>query len=300
MTIADETLMAYADGTLESAERARIAAAIAADPALAQRVALLRAGGEAARRAFAGVLAEPVPPRLLAAIAAAATAKGATETGATDTGASDTGATDRGATDRGATDTGATDTGATGTGGTDQAAAAASDAARNAAAMPAAIPALPPRLAGAARRRPWRGALALAASLLLGLVGGLALAPGAPPDRLGPALRAALDRAPSGTAADGVRLLASHAMPDGGICRVFTAPGEAGRVMQGLACRAPQGGWSLHALVVRAAPAAAFATAAAEDPLLVEALERLGAGPALAEPAERAAIRDGWPPAWPR
>jgi anti-sigma factor RsiW len=67
VTISDETLMAFADGTLPEAEAMRVVAAIEADPALAERVALLAEGREALRGAFAGVLAEAPPARLLAA-----------------------------------------------------------------------------------------------------------------------------------------------------------------------------------------------------------------------------------------
>ncbi len=68
MSIPDETLMAYADGTLAPEEATRVARGVAADPVLAERLGQLRAGGEAARGAFAGVLQEPVPDRLLAVL----------------------------------------------------------------------------------------------------------------------------------------------------------------------------------------------------------------------------------------
>jgi hypothetical protein len=67
MTFTDETLMAFADGTLPEAEALRLAEALETDPALAERVALLAEGRDAARGAFAQVLDEPVPARLLAA-----------------------------------------------------------------------------------------------------------------------------------------------------------------------------------------------------------------------------------------
>ncbi|BDG75016.1 hypothetical protein [Roseomonas fluvialis] len=72
MSIPDETLMAFADGTLPEAEIERIAAAIDADPALAERVALLADGRHIAASAFHDVLAEPPPARLLAAASAPA------------------------------------------------------------------------------------------------------------------------------------------------------------------------------------------------------------------------------------
>ena len=65
MDINDETLMAYADGELDAATRARVEAALAGDAALAQRVAAHRALAQQLRGSFAGVLAEPVPQRLL-------------------------------------------------------------------------------------------------------------------------------------------------------------------------------------------------------------------------------------------
>jgi anti-sigma factor RsiW len=71
MSIPDETLMAFADGTLPPAEAERVAAAVEADPALAERVALLADGRRIAAGAFRDVLDEPVPARLLAAAGAA-------------------------------------------------------------------------------------------------------------------------------------------------------------------------------------------------------------------------------------
>jgi hypothetical protein len=74
MSIPDETLMAFADGTLPAEEALRVAAAVEADPRLAERVALLAEGGRLAAGAFASVLAEPVPARLVAAAMPAAAA----------------------------------------------------------------------------------------------------------------------------------------------------------------------------------------------------------------------------------
>ncbi len=64
MTYSDETLMAYADGELDPAERAAIEQAMRTDPAIAaavERHSALRADVAAA---FAGILDEPVPARL--------------------------------------------------------------------------------------------------------------------------------------------------------------------------------------------------------------------------------------------
>ncbi|WP_149195088.1 anti-sigma factor family protein [Luteimonas suaedae] len=67
MKIDDEMLMAYADGELEPADAARVAASIAADPALGARLERHRALRARLAAGFAGVLEEPVPERLLAA-----------------------------------------------------------------------------------------------------------------------------------------------------------------------------------------------------------------------------------------
>jgi hypothetical protein len=63
----DETLMAYADGELDPMLSAEIAAAIERDPALARRVERHRALRAEVAGAFATVLDQPVPDRLLAA-----------------------------------------------------------------------------------------------------------------------------------------------------------------------------------------------------------------------------------------
>jgi hypothetical protein len=67
MTFSDETLGAYVDGELDTATRAALEAAMATDPLLAVRIARQRALRTQVREAFAPVLTEPVPERLLAA-----------------------------------------------------------------------------------------------------------------------------------------------------------------------------------------------------------------------------------------
>jgi hypothetical protein len=67
MKFSDETLMAYADGELDDAERAEIERAVDADPALAERVAAHQALRSDVFAAFAPILDEPVPPALTAA-----------------------------------------------------------------------------------------------------------------------------------------------------------------------------------------------------------------------------------------
>lgn len=64
----DETLIAYVDGELDRAEAARVEAAIAADPALADQVRALRAGAAALRAAFGEPMRGEVPERLIATV----------------------------------------------------------------------------------------------------------------------------------------------------------------------------------------------------------------------------------------
>jgi anti-sigma factor RsiW len=66
MTFSEETLGAYADGELDAATRAAVETAMASDPQLAQRIAAQRALRARLEQAFAPVLSEPVPERLLA------------------------------------------------------------------------------------------------------------------------------------------------------------------------------------------------------------------------------------------
>ena len=68
MSIADETLMAYADGELDSSASAVVEAAMKADPGIARRVADYREQRERLRAAYEPELAEPVPDRLLAVL----------------------------------------------------------------------------------------------------------------------------------------------------------------------------------------------------------------------------------------
>lgn len=68
MTIDPEVLAAYADGELGREETARIEAAIAADPALAQAVEAHRALRRTLSAHFAPILAMPVPERLTNAL----------------------------------------------------------------------------------------------------------------------------------------------------------------------------------------------------------------------------------------
>jgi hypothetical protein len=64
MTYSDDTLMAYADGELDPAERTAIEQAMRTDPAIAAAVDRHRALRADVAAAFAGILDEPVPARL--------------------------------------------------------------------------------------------------------------------------------------------------------------------------------------------------------------------------------------------
>ena len=67
----DERLFAYVDGELDAADRAAFEAEMAADPQLAAEVALHQSLADRVSAAYAPVLDEPVPPRLVAMAATA-------------------------------------------------------------------------------------------------------------------------------------------------------------------------------------------------------------------------------------
>ena len=71
MKYSDETLMAYADGELDSDQRAEITAAIASDPELARAVERHRALAARVRAGYESIASEPVPDRLGALLAQA-------------------------------------------------------------------------------------------------------------------------------------------------------------------------------------------------------------------------------------
>lgn len=70
--IDDATLFAFIDGELDAEDGARVEAALAADPDLAERMRAHVAMRERLRAAFDPMLAEPLPPRLLDAAQPAA------------------------------------------------------------------------------------------------------------------------------------------------------------------------------------------------------------------------------------
>ena len=69
MKYSDEILMAYADGELDTDQRAEIAAAIASDLELARAVERHRALAARVRAGYEGIASEPIPDRLSALLA---------------------------------------------------------------------------------------------------------------------------------------------------------------------------------------------------------------------------------------
>jgi anti-sigma factor RsiW len=63
----DEALVAYLDGELDDAERSHVEAWLEADPAVRERLAGLAQSADLVRGAYADIVNEPVPPRLIAA-----------------------------------------------------------------------------------------------------------------------------------------------------------------------------------------------------------------------------------------
>ena len=72
----DETLVAYLDGELDSAAQREVEAWLDADPSVRERLVTLARSTELVHKAYADIVNEPVPERLIAA------ARGASEGGA--------------------------------------------------------------------------------------------------------------------------------------------------------------------------------------------------------------------------
>lgn len=71
----DEALVAYIDGELDGDERLQVDAWLEADPALRERLMALAQAGDLVRGAYADIVDEPIPARLLAAARGTATAE---------------------------------------------------------------------------------------------------------------------------------------------------------------------------------------------------------------------------------
>lgn len=68
--VTDEMLMALADGELDQGTAASVRRSVEADPALGRRLAEFQQARRIAKQAFAGVLDEPVPERLVVSVGA--------------------------------------------------------------------------------------------------------------------------------------------------------------------------------------------------------------------------------------
>jgi len=224
---ADERLIAYVDGELGAQDRAAFEAEMASDPALAAKVARHRRLAGQVFGAYAPVLAEPVPPQLVAL------------------------------------------------------ASAAND--------------------GAPRRLGLPQWAAMAACLVVGVLGGRAFWPdNAPLASRGGQLfaRGALAKALTTQLASepgAVRIGLSFRSGDGRYCRTFASASDR---LAGLACR--QGGsWVAQVATAWSPQASAdYRTAAsATPPAVLAAVDAMIAGEALDARAERAARDQGWKPA---
>lgn len=280
-TWSDEQLAAYADGALDAAQASALEAALEADAALAERVALMFETRELGRQAFDAQLDEtPVPAALRASVEAMV-------------------AQDRAARAR-----------------AESQQAPATPARRPAAAAPRQSwwRGLLQQLGGGGAYALPAGALAsvLFGTLgyLLGSGGGLGGRDGGGGDEpaalavvgkpAAPALAALLDRLPSGQQqANGpaqqavvVAMVASYRDAGGALCRDFSVePGQAPRV-EAVACRAGEAGpWQVRfaALAETDAQGGGF-TPASPHSALDSYLASIGAGKPLDAAAERAAL----------
>jgi anti-sigma factor RsiW len=277
MNVNDDDLTAFADGELAGAEAVRVAAAIAADPALAVRIEAERRLRTTLRAHLDPIAAEPVPESLSLLIAAVA----ADESERDMTDAPETAPPPP-----------------TPARVLDFAAARARREAQakvKAASRPA--PGNPPRR--------WGTGAAIAASLVLGLVLGTQFArPGAVTERDGAlvasgALAQGLDMQLASAGGDsdggGLRILASFQRDGGGYCRVFD-----GGAMAGIACK-DQGAWRLERTVAgeratgtRERAGTAYRQAGSAQGDLLAAAQAMTAGDPLDATQERAARVRNW------
>lgn len=259
MNFSDETLMAFADGELEPATRQAIEEAMRDDQHIAQRVAQHKALRSTVFAAFAPILDEPVPPRLLQGVGGSARVVHLDAVRARKA-----------------------------------ALHAAPKKAANArrwswpewGALAATL------LVGVVVGRFGLAELqddGQTASTVSGKDGAL-IAQG----RLAGALSQQLaSAAPADT---GVRIGLSFLSNDGSYCRSFTL-GGGGQNLAGLACKSGSE-WKIPAIVQDtkpAAPAGSYRMAAAEMPAaILGAIDQRISGPALDAKAEQDALRQGW------
>ena len=251
MKFSQEVLMAYADGELDAATRSAVEAAMAEDPAIAAEVARHRALRETLQGAFAGVLDEGVPARLIEA--------------ANSSPSKDAGAV------------------------SDLASARAAKEAR------------------AVRARwSWPEWTSIAASLLIGVLGGRALLQNESSNLLandagrlvaGGALASALTAQVSDRTdtVGRVRIGLSFRAKDGNYCRTFALQGDSAA---GVACRRDDQ-WQIQALAPTEGETAAAEyrqAGASLPPLILEVVESTIDGTALDAEAEAKARARNWSP----
>ncbi len=272
MSVTPEELMALADGELSGEEAARVEAAVAADPALAQRLEAERALRAALRGHLEPVAHEPVPDALTDLIARAA--------------AEDS---ERSMTDK------VTDkiTGKARTKPADIVDLAAARTRREEAEKASKRAAKGPRVPLFADRRM---AFAIAASLVLGLMLGTQFQSEGPitQTRQGlvasGALARTLDRQLASTGdAGGTRILASFRRKGGDYCRVF-----AGASTSGIACK-EDGTWLLdRTMAGGSAQSSEYRQAGSAQGDMLAAAQDMMSGDPLDEAEERASIEKGW------
>lgn len=262
MSVTPEELMALADGELSGEEAARIEAEVAADPALARRLAAERALRGNLRAHLDPVAKEAVPDNLTALIARAAAED--SEQAMSDEGRAAPG---------------------------EVVDLAAARARREEAAKARKRAATKPRVPIFADRRM---AFGLAASLVLGLMLGTQLHSEGPITRTGAGLVASgslarnLDRQLASAEGD-LRILASFQRADGDYCRVFSDAATSG-----IACR-QDGNWLLERTVnAGAGQGGAYRQAGSAQADLMAAAQDMMRGDPLDEAQEKAAVAKGW------
>jgi anti-sigma factor RsiW len=266
--LSEERLLAYVDGELPPAEAARIEAALAAHAGARAFVERERGMRQRLQAAFAPVMDEPVPERLMAAARGAAPAAAPATTPAP------------------------------------AAASAAAPVIDLAAQRERRQPASTPAPAFAARAQAaWPAWIGMAASLLLGLlIGQRWLAPGAGEVLVAQAdgawvAQAGLAQALSNRTAaqspadDAVRLGPSFVARSGRYCRSFSLVREA---MAGYACREGEA-WQVQMLAKADAAGGGYRQAGTGLPApVLQAIEAQIAGAPLDAAAEAAAVQRGW------
>lgn len=256
MSVTDEELMAFADGELSGADAARVQAAIAADPALAERLEAERKLRAKLRGHLDPVADEPVPEAWAAMIAAAAKEDAEDEHKVISLAAARA-----------------------------EKAEKAGKAAREARSAARARPFM----------QRWGTGIAIAASLALGLFMGTRIASGPVTQRDGALMASGLlaerldTQLASAQGSGSVRILTSFRREGGDYCRVFASNGTSG-----IACR-DKAGWTLERTISGgAAQQSQYRQAGAANMELMAAAQEMADGAPLDAAQEEAAKAKGW------